>query len=375
MGILVDTYGAAVSAIKGLIGKANGIASLGADGKVPAAQLPTSGGGTVQDATTLAIKATDEGSPAGNTRGDNAVDLQTDRSSASQAATGSNAVLAGGLINTASGFGSVVGGGRFNRSTDTYAAIAGGESNLASGEHAAVAGGRLNTASADHGFVGGGESNTASGSAHSTVAGGWSNQATNAYATVAGGRSNVVTGSYSSILGGEFNEVSEQYASIIGGERGAATRHGEVAHSAGRYSGVGDCQRSVLQSRNSTTDASQAELFTNGSSKRITLANTEYLSGRLTVFARRSNGDFAKWTFEDVTADRIGSGNVTVTVGAVGEASGIGPDIYRGTGSTLVVDVNADTSNQALRVQVTGNASENWRWHAIFDAHRGLYGS
>lgn len=331
MGVLATTYGAAVGAIKGLIGKANGIAGLGSDGKVPSAQLPSlGGGGTSQDATSLAITAADEGSPAGNTRGDNAVDLQTDRANANEAATGNNSTIGGGLENRASSTGATVAGGRDNDAIASYAAIGGGSDNTAG----------------------------------------------SSYATISGGINNFVGGVSSVVSGGSGNTANGFYSAVSGGQQAAAVRYGERAFSCGQFSAQGDCQSTGMMLRISTSDATKTELFANASSARITIAQTEYLSGRLTVFGRRSNGDYARWTFEDVTASRIGSGNVTVDVGGGGgSATGISPDQHTGTGSTCLVDVDADTTNQALRVQVTGNASEDWRWHAIFDGHRGLYGS
>lgn len=336
MGVLATTYGAAVAAIKGLIGKANGIAGLGSDGKVPSAQLPSlGGGGTSQDATSLAITAADEGSPAGNTRGDNAVDLQTDRSAADDAATGNNATISGGRNNKASGQYSTVSGGIGNQALASYNVLGGGNTNGASSNYGAVLSGSTNNSQ-------------------------------EIYGVVVGGRNNLING-------------DGQYSTVLGQGAGG-THYAEFAMSSQRFSISGDAQRSVLMWLNDTADASKTELFADGVSERITLLGSsprgEYLSGRLTVFGRRSNGDYARWTFEDVTASRIGSGNVTVDVGGGGgSATGISPDQHTGTGSTCLVDVDADTSNQALRVQVTGNASEDWRWHAIFDGHRGLYGS
>lgn len=317
MGVLATTYGAAVAAIKGLIGKANGIAGLGSDGKVPSAQLPSlGGGGTSQDATSLAITAADEGSPAGNTRGDNAVDLQSERANAAEAATGDNSTIAGGQANAASAL-------------------------------------------------------------HSTVGGGSGNTAQAAGATVAGGADNTASGNRASVGGGGDNTAQGPFSTVPGGQHGKATLHGEMAHAVEAFSADGDVQRSVLQWLARTTDATQTEMTLNNGSLRASLLANEYFSGRLTVFAvEESTGDYARWTFEDVTARRVASASPTVDVGGGGgEASGVSPDQWGGTGETLTVDVNAYALLDALRVQVTGNASEDWRWHAIFDGHRGLYGS
>jgi len=77
-------------------------------------------GGTVQglDAV-LDIQATDEGTVAGNTRGESSIDLQTDRDLSSQVASGSWSVLVGGRSNQASKNYSAAVGGRLGKSLNT----------------------------------------------------------------------------------------------------------------------------------------------------------------------------------------------------------------------------------------------------------------
>lgn len=77
----------------------------------------------------------------GNSRGTNAVDLQTQRSAAAQVASGANAVIAGGGGNTASNIVSVVGGGNGNTNSGNRATIAGGDVNTASGLASWIPGG------------------------------------------------------------------------------------------------------------------------------------------------------------------------------------------------------------------------------------------
>ena len=76
----------------------------------------------------------------GNPRGSNAVDLQTLRTVATQAATGANTVIAGGNSNTASATNAVVGGGSTNSVTASYGVVPGGINNVVSQSYS-VAGG------------------------------------------------------------------------------------------------------------------------------------------------------------------------------------------------------------------------------------------
>lgn len=62
----------------------------------------------------------------GNKRGTYATDLQRQRGSAGQVASGSNSFIGGGTSNTASSFGSCVLGGSSNTANGTYASVLGG---------------------------------------------------------------------------------------------------------------------------------------------------------------------------------------------------------------------------------------------------------
>ena len=112
----------------------------------------------------------------GDPRGVHAVDLQSERSTATQVASGD------------------------------YSVIGGGEGNTASGDHATVGGGLYNTASGGSATVGGGYSNRASEYA-ATVGGGYQNNANGYYASVGGGAGNTASGAYSAIPGGSYLQV------------------------------------------------------------------------------------------------------------------------------------------------------------------------
>ncbi|MGA1130296.1 MAG: tail fiber domain-containing protein, partial [Chthoniobacterales bacterium] len=76
--------------------------------------------------------------------------------------------------------------GENNTASGTFAVVGGGVQNAASGYIATIGGGVNNTASGSYAVVGGGETNTASGS-RATIGGGSQNTATGSYATVPGG--------------------------------------------------------------------------------------------------------------------------------------------------------------------------------------------
>jgi hypothetical protein len=80
----------------------------------------------------LDIKATNEGTVAGNARGENSVDLQTQRLQGDQVASGSYSTLIGGQNNKASGNLSVVFGGSGNNANAYGSVVAGGQKGTAS---------------------------------------------------------------------------------------------------------------------------------------------------------------------------------------------------------------------------------------------------
>ena len=112
--------------------------------------IQTETNGTVQGtgATTYNIVATDEGAFASTTpRGENSVDLQTNRDAVTQVSSGANSALVGGNNNTASNTGSAVIGGNTNTAAGLYSGVVAGQRNEAAGLNSIVLGGSDSTAS------------------------------------------------------------------------------------------------------------------------------------------------------------------------------------------------------------------------------------
>jgi len=98
--------------------------------------IQTETNGTVQGtgATTLNIVAADEGTVAGDARGENSVDLQTTRSASTMVASGAKSALIGGIDNTATNQNCVCLGGARNTVGGIGAvALGGADSNAANG--------------------------------------------------------------------------------------------------------------------------------------------------------------------------------------------------------------------------------------------------
>lgn len=239
------------------------------------------GGGTVQGVDhTYDIQPTNEGSVAGDARGENAVDLQTNRAASTQVASGSNATIPGGRNNTASGDNSFAAG---------YVAIASG---------------------------------------------------TSAFAT---GQSVTASGAYSR----------------AGGWQSKADKHGQDAFASGLISAAGDAQRSTLIARNQTTNATQTALYLDGAtaSARATIASDTTWLFEIFVVARRTDADneSAGYKFQGVIDNNAGT---TALVGVV-----IKTVVAEDT-AAWDVTVEADDTNDALVVKVTGETAKTINWVA-----------
>jgi hypothetical protein len=107
----------------------------------------------------------------------------------------------------------------------------------------------------------------------------------------------------------------------------------------------------------STSNNSITELFLRDTpSNRCVLQAKNVLSFRGQAVAYRSTyAGSARWSIEGLIK-RDGSNNTTL-VGVTATLTH-----SDGTGNTLVLTITADDTNEALRVQVTGNASETWTW-------------
>lgn len=272
----------------------------------------------------------------GNTRGPNAVDLQTVRVGgvglATQVASGDSAVITGGRFNLSSGLASVVCGGRLNTA--------------GSAQYTTVAGGDTNQAIVEGAFVGGGTGNTANG----------------LRAAVAGGRGNNCNASYTWSPGGDN---SNPYL------------YGMGAWSSGNFSTNGDNQTFTLHFWRSITGTGSAELFLDGSTTRAILLSTNTIwNGIINISAVCTGvgngpsivlGDVEATSYK-VTIKRINTPSTSSIVGSVQE---IGTTNSNTSMSTGVFTIDADTSNNALRLQYTppntgGGSTSTFRVNASF---------
>jgi len=286
------------------------------------------------DGNTYNLRAGNQGTPAGNARGENSVDLQTARSLADYAATGG------------------------------YSAILGGQDNWCAGPHAVISGGQTNSASATHG----------------AITGGYSNQISNNYGFIGGGYDSLVDGQYGSVVGGYQNHCNSNYGVVIGGRESMvhgnapygvahglnaqANHYGERAFANGEFFDKGDRQAAETLLSRSVTHSSTAwfDLYLDGTS-------TSYLL----VVDTAVNGNTA-WTFEALIIGATSGmgktfsfkiqGCVECDNGAISILNQTTTTIYDGDDTSFDARAAVDGTNRALLIQVSDSdgASDVVRW-------------
>lgn len=282
-------------------------------------------------------------STGGNERGANAVDWQTIRANANQVASNSW---------------SVVSGGRNNRASGPYSTVCGGDTNVASGDRSVCVSGRACSVSGDRSFVGNGEACTATGS-FAFVGNGVACSASGKFSFVGGGGNDNV-----SFAG---NSASGEASAVLGGANAVADRYAMQAHAGGRFAAQGDAQRAHFVLRNKTTNDTATQLFLGASANvRLTIPSGKVMAMLINITGVKSDGSAVAHYLRQYCLK-----NVAGTTSEVYAPVTIGTDNAAGT----TIALSANDTNDALKVEVTGIASETWRWVASVDAVEIAYGN
>jgi hypothetical protein len=254
-----------------------------------------------------------DGGVAGNARGANAVDLQTDKNGATQVASG------------------------------PYSTISGGRRNIASSDNATVSGGIQNTAS----------------SAHSTVCGGTQNIASVGNAPcVTGGNTNTASADFS--RAGGFRALSDQYGMDAWSNGGFATNG---ASSDNRY------YNQILKAITTNDTPTRLRLNAlNSTAVYKPIPSGWVLSFIIRVTGVKSDGSaVAKYIREGTIK------NVAGTTSLVGSIITLGTDHEDSAGTD--VTITADDTTNTIDVSVTGIDAETWRWVAVVQGVEIAYGT
>lgn len=230
------------------------------------------------------------------------------------------------------------------------------------GNNAAVLGGKANNITISGGSCDG-----------AVIAGGENNDITDCdYGFVGGGYNNDITGSWACVIGGgQANDVTADNAAILGGKEGKAYLEGMQAHANGSFISPGDNQWGRVKVYNSTTDATQTELFLDGSSAQIVLQASRSYAFSIRVVARQVSGaagtagDSAFWNITG-GIKRDGSNN-TALIGTPQGTGTPGANDRDAAAAAWDVSVSADDANEALAIDVTGEVNKNIRWSATVE--------
>ena len=173
-------------------------------------------------------------------------------------------------------------------------------------------------------------------------------------------RSSTASGPYSTCIGGVFAAASGYLTTTIGAAE--ASQWGEFSHAAWRFATAGDAQYSRFVVLQVTTDATPTEMTARGnlsSTERMVLEDNTCYKFKIDLAARENaTGDTAWWAIEGCV--KRGSGAATTAL--------VGSTYTTNDGdagaAAWTVSVTADTTNGALKIEVTGEAAKTIRWVA-----------
>jgi hypothetical protein len=163
-----------------------------------------------------------------------------------------------------------------------------------------------------------------------------------------------VTGA-NAISNGSENTASGT-ATLATGVGAVATNYGAEVRANGYFTAAGDAQTGKYVLRNITTNATQTEVFLDGTAARIVLPNNSAMTYSAYVVGRctSATGNYGAWKIEGLIR-RDANAAATAMVGTrsrttLTAASGWSADVF------------ADATNGALTFKVTGAAGQTVRW-------------
>jgi hypothetical protein len=164
------------------------------------------------------------------------------------------------------------------------------------------------------------------------------------------------------------SSVAAANVSHAQGQYAKTTVVGQDALASGTFAAAGDAQASVVTLMNSTTDATPTVLVSNVISSNGTASYSG--SGQSVVVAAASTGKRVRITAvaRNTGADEVASFAIDLTLarGASGNIRIVGSQLTSGSSdaaaSTWTLVASVDTTNQALVLTATGEATKTIRW-------------
>ena len=172
--------------------------------------------------------------------------------------------------------------------------------------------------------------------------------------SIIAGSSNQISGSFSSSLGYRNSSVKSHSTNI--GVDSQTNRFGEIAFGNGRFAQNGDSQTSLFISRCSTSNAVQTEVFLDNAGERITVNTDSAIAFETLIIGKQSSSsNAAGYKISGVIAN---NGGTTALVGSITKTV-LGESV-----ASWDATIEADNTNDALVIKVTGTSSNNIRWVA-----------
>jgi hypothetical protein len=182
---------------------------------------------------------------------------------------------------------------------------------------------------------------------------GYLNANSGGYTTTIGANCNNSSGSISTLIG--ISSSNTATAAMVLGLNAANTRHAGFVIGAGSFSANGDSQFALAILRATTTNATPTELFTDGGN-RFTIPASGIIAGTISLVGMRTDGSAVAHYVRQVCLK-----NVAGTTSEVYSPATIGTDNAAGTS----IAITANDTNDAIKIEVTGIADQNWRWQAV----------
>lgn len=129
--------------------------------------------------------------------------------------------------------------------------------------------------------------------------------------------------------------------------------------SSGNFTADGDARAGSYVMRNETTDATQTELFLDGTSERLVITPNSVWTYEILVSAKRTDSGSEAASFKYVGA--IGRNVDASSVFLVGRPSAT---VIGRTDALWTASVSADTANGSLAIKVSGAVGKTVRWVA-----------
>ena len=201
----------------------------------------------------------------------------------------------------------------------------------------------------------------------------WNYTAGGDYSAILAGVDNCIEGAKSAIIAGEGNYAASNSSVILGGTYnagvadcsvalgafGMASIKYQIAHGGLRFSSSGDVQTSQYILRAQTTNGTITEMTT-GTSGRLVIPSDSTWTFSILIVARRTDADneSAGYKVEGVIDKNSGAAS-TALVGSVTKT------VLAEDTAAWDVTVTADTTNGALKIEVTGESAKSINWVAF----------